>query len=98
MLPLGLALLVQQVAVPCRGPGELRATVWAGGLGGLARLLSLVPKEVAEGRELPAVAAVLPALGLGPALDHPDASLGVMVVWCPAGLRHHRVHGVRHHC
>lgn len=99
-LPLGLALLVQQVAVPRRGPGELGAAVGAGRLGRLARLLPLVPEEVAEGGELPAVAPVLPALGLGPALDDADdAALAVVVVVVrrPAAL-HHRGHGVGHHC
>lgn len=98
VLPLRLALLVQQVAVPRRGPGELGAAVRARRLGGLARLLPLVPEEVAEGRELPPVAPVLPALRLRPALHHPDAPLGVVVVRCPAALGHHRVHWVGHHC
>lgn len=99
LLPFCLALLVQQVTVPRRGPGELGAAVWAGCLGCLARLLSLMPEEVAEGRELPSVAPVLPALGLGPALDHPDtgALAVVVVLWCTAVL-HHRVHWVGHHC
>lgn len=85
---------MQQVAVPCRGPGKLGATVRAARLGGLARLLSLVAKEVAEGRELAAIATVLPTLRLGPALDHPDVPLVIVLVGSTAGLHHwrNRVH------
>lgn len=70
-LPLCLALLVKQVPVPCCCSSEFRAAVWARGLGRLARFLALVPQEVAESRKLAAVAAVLPALRLGPALNNP---------------------------
>jgi hypothetical protein len=81
---------VKQVTVPCSRPGELGATVRAAGLGGLTRLLSLMAKEVAEGRELAAVTSVLPTLGLGSALDHPDVSLVVVLVGSTAGLHHRR--------
>lgn len=86
---------MQQVAISCRGPGKLGATVRAARLGGLARLLSLVAKEVAEGRELAAVATMLPTLGLRPALDHPDVPLVVVLVGSTAGLHHWR-NGVHH--
>lgn len=78
------------MTIPRRRPGELGATVRAGRLGRLARFLPLMPEEVAEGRELPAVAPVLPALGLGPALDHTDATLAVVMVmvWGSAVLHH----------
>lgn len=51
-------------------------------------------KEVAEGRELAAIATMLPALGLGPALDHPDVALVVVLVGGTAGLHNwrNRVH------
>lgn len=93
-LPLRLTLLMEQVSVPCRGPGEFGATVGARRLGSLARLLTLVAQEVAKRRELAAVAAVLPALRLGPALNDSDGR-GPVVVRRPAGL-HHRWHGVHH--
>ncbi len=70
---LGLALVVEEVAVPRCCPCELGSAVGARSLGRLARFLTLVPEEVAEGRELAAVAAVLPALGLGATLN--DANL-----------------------
>jgi hypothetical protein len=71
-----LALVVQQMTVSCSGPGELSSAVGARRLGGLARLLSLVPQQVAEGGELAAIAAVLPAPGLGAALD--DANVAAL--------------------
>lgn len=52
-------------------------------------------EEVAERRELAAVAAVLPALGLGPALDDPHGRRPVVVVWRTPVL-HHGGHGVHH--
>ena len=69
-----LALVVQHMAVAGRRPGELGAAVGARHLGGLARLLALMPQEVAEGGELPPVAAMLPTAWLGPALHDPDMS------------------------
>lgn len=87
---------MQQVSIPCCRPGELGATVWAARLGGLARLLSLVAEEVAEGRELAAIAPMLPTLGLGPALNNADVPLVVVLVGGAAGL-HHRRNRV-HHC
>lgn len=60
------------MAVAGRRPRELGAAVGAGRLGRLPRLLALVPEEVAEGRELPPVAPVLPALRLRPAVHDPD--------------------------
>ena len=86
---LGLALVMEEVAVPRCCPCELGSAVGARSLGGLARFLTLVPEEVAEGRELAAVAAVLPALGLGATLN--DANL--------AGIRraaHDRGNRVHH--
>lgn len=62
-----------QVAVACCCPCKLGAAVGAHGLGGLARLFTLVPQEIAKRRELAAVAAVLPTLRLGPALDNTNA-------------------------
>jgi hypothetical protein len=56
------------VAVSGSGPGELGTAVGASRLGGLSRLLALVAEQVAKGRELASIAAVLPAAGLGPAL------------------------------
>lgn len=67
-----LALIVQQVAIAGRCPGELSAAVGARRLGGLPRLLALMSQEVAKGRELPPVAAMLPAPWLGPALHYSD--------------------------
>lgn len=65
---------MQQVAVASSGPRELGTAVGARRLGGLARLLALMAQEVAESRELTSVAAVLPAAGLGAALDHADVA------------------------
>src|SRR3569833_210944 len=87
-----LALVVLQVTVPRRRSRELGAAERARDLGRLARFLALVPKEVAEGRELAAVAAVLPALGLGPRLHHPDAALVLRVPGAVAHDRRHTVH------
>lgn len=86
---------MQEVTVPCCRPGELGSTVGAARLGGLAGLFPLVAKEVAKGRELAAIAPMLPTLGLGPALDHPDVSLVVVLVGSTAIL-HHLRHGVHH--
>ncbi len=72
-----LALVVQQVAVPGRRPREFGAAVGAARFGGLPGLLSLVPEEVAECRKLSAVAPVLPALRLRPAVHHPDLPVRV---------------------
>lgn len=63
------------MTVARRRPCELGAAVGAGRFGCLARLLSLMPQEVAECAELSSVASVLPALRLWPALDHSDATL-----------------------
>lgn len=87
---------MQQVAVPCGGPGELGSTVGAAGLGGLARLLALVAEKIAKGRELAAIASVLPTLGLGPALDYSDVPLVVVLVGSTAGL--HNWGNRVHHC
>lgn len=73
-LSLLLALLVEQVSIPGSRPRELGTTVGAARLGGLSGLFTLVTQEIAECRELAAVAAVLPALGLGSALDHTDVA------------------------
>ena len=70
-----LALVVQHVSVPRRRPRELGAAGGACRLCRLARLLPLVSQEVAKGGELASVAAVLPALGLGPALDDSDVAM-----------------------
>lgn len=91
-----LTLALQEVPVPRRRPRELGPAVGARRLGGLARLFALVAEEVAEGRELAPVAAVLPALGLGAVLHHADVvgvrgggdARGV------AGWRHDVGHGV----
>jgi len=72
VVPPLLALVVKQMAVPRCCPGEFGTTVGARSLGRLSRLFPLVPQKVAESRELPSVAAVLPALRLGPALHHPN--------------------------
>jgi hypothetical protein len=90
-VPSLLALVVEQMAVPGSGPGELRPAVGAGGFRSLARLLALVPQQVAEGRELAAVAPMLPTLGLGPALHHPDVTPLVA-----AARRHDCWHLVHH--
>lgn len=71
-----LALVVQKMTVASCRPGEFSATVGTRCLCCLAGLLSLVPQEVAKGRELATVAAVLPTLGLGSALD--DANVAVL--------------------
>lgn len=85
---------MEQVSVPRRGPGKLGPAVGTRRLGSLARLLALVAEEVAKCRELAAVAAMLPALGLGPALDDPHGRRPVVVVWRRSVLHHggHRVH------
>ena len=75
------ALVVQQVAVSGRRPRELGAAVRAARLGGLPRLFPLVPEEVAECRELPAVAPMLPALRLRPAVYHPDLPVRIRRSW-----------------
>lgn len=94
-LPLLLALLVEQVSVPGSRPRELGTAVGAAGFGGLARLLTLVSQQVAEGRELAAVATVFPALRLGPALDDANMAGCVMRVRMCVG-RHHRRHRVHY--
>ena len=71
------------MAIASRGAGEFSATVRAGCLGGDTGLFSLVTEQIAEGRELTAVAAMLPALGLGLAVNHPHIVAGI-------GLRAHR--------
>ena len=65
-----LALLVGHVAVAGGGARELGAAARAVRLGRGAGLLALMPQEVAEGGELPAVAAVVPALRLGSRSEH----------------------------
>lgn len=71
------ALLVGHVAVPRSGSRELGAAIGARGFGGGAGLLALVAEKVAEGGELAAVAAVLPALRLGARL-HDTHAVGVV--------------------
>jgi hypothetical protein len=66
------------MAVSRRGSCEFSAAVGASRLGCLARLLSLVSEEVAKGRELPAVAAVLPATGLWAVLHYADVAGAVL--------------------
>jgi hypothetical protein len=70
------------MAISCRCPRELRAAVGARRLRRLARLLALVPQEVAESRELPSVAPMLPALWLGSALYHSDVPTLVTATAC----------------
>lgn len=92
--PLLLALLVEQMSVSGRCSRELGATVRAAGFGGLSRLFTLVSQEVAKRRKLAAVAAVFPALGLGPAVEHADVACCVvrMDVWVVLHHWWHRVH------
>ena len=85
-----LALVVQQVAVSGRRPREFGAAVGAARFGGLSRFFPLVPKEVAECRELSAVAPMLPALRLRPAVYHPD--LPVRIRWSWGHESGNRVH------
>lgn len=66
------ALVVRQMPIPRRGPRELRPALGTIRLGRGAGLLALMAQQVAEGRELAAVAAVLPALRLGPLVEHAD--------------------------
>lgn len=85
------------MSVSGRRPRKFGAAVGAAGFGGLSRLFSLVAQEVTKGRELAAVAAVFPALRLGPALDDADMAacvvmVRVLYVW--RGGCHHRRHRV----
>ncbi len=57
------------VSISRRRPRELGTTVGAAGLLGRTRLLTLMAEEVAKSRELSPVAAMFPALWLGPAVD-----------------------------
>lgn len=66
------------MAVSRRSSCEFSATVGAGGLGCLTRLFSLMSEEIAKGRKLPAVAAMLPAAGLWAVLHHADVARAVL--------------------
>lgn len=66
------------MAISRRSSCEFSAAVGASGLGCLARLFSLVSEEVAKGRKLPAVAAMLPATGLWAVLHHADVAGAVL--------------------
>lgn len=84
-----LALVVKQVTVASCSPGEFGAAVRAARLGGLARLFTLMPEKVAEGRELPPIASVFPAAGLGSALYYSDmATLRRSVAGTVSARRH----------
>ena len=65
-----LAFIVRQVSVSGRLPGELGTAARADGLRGGARLLPLVPEEIAECRKLTTIAAVIPALRLFRGFNH----------------------------
>jgi hypothetical protein len=67
-----LALVVQHVTVPRCRPCELGAAVGTTRFCRLPRLFALVSEKVAECRELAAVASMLPALRLGPAVHYSD--------------------------
>lgn len=66
------------MAVSRRSSCEFSAAVGASSLGCLARFFSLVSEEVAKGRKLPAVAAMLPATGLWAVLHHTDVAGAVL--------------------
>ena len=87
------ALLVGHVPVPCSCPRELGAAVGTRRLGSCARLLALVPEQVAEVRELASVAAVLPALWLRPAVHNSNV---VTRFWCLAWSGLVLVDGLHH--
>lgn len=65
-ISLDLALVVREVSVTGGGTREAGPAVRARYLGSLAVLFALVSEKVAEGRELPPVASVVPALRLRP--------------------------------
>lgn len=52
--------------------------------------LSLVAKEVAKGAKLATFTPMLPTLGLGPALDHPNVSLVIVLVGVTTSLHYRR--------
>lgn len=51
-----------QVSISCRGPGKFGPAMGTPGLGRRATLFSLMPKQIAKGRELSSVASMVPAL------------------------------------
>ena len=94
------ALVVRQVAVASRGPSELGATLGAVRFGGGTGFLALMAEQVAKRGELPAVAAVFPALRLGPLVEHADRrvaahGLGEHFVDAAADERRRVAHAVR---
>lgn len=66
------ALAAVQVAIACRSSSKLCPTVGASGFICGPTLLALVPQQIAEGRKLTSVAAMIPALRLLPAAHHID--------------------------
>ena len=62
--PPGFAFAMFHVTVPCRCSCELGPAARTVSFRSASRLFSLVPQEIAEGRELPSIAAVVPALWL----------------------------------
>lgn len=73
------AFLMGHVPVPRGSSCELCPAFRTRGLAGDARFLSLMPKEVAEGGKLSAIAAVIPTLRLWPRVDD---SHGVLRFLC----------------
>ena len=70
---------MRQVPIARRRPRKLRPALGTVALTRRPGLLALMTQQIAKGAELAAVAAVLPALGFGPLVQHADGGRAVGV-------------------